>query len=67
MELSKQQLLDCSWGYGNFGCRGGQSWKALKWIQTHGVATRASYGRYLEQVGLTATFCERFIEVEPDI
>lgn len=50
MDISEQQLMDCSWGFGNNGCRGGYSWKALVWAKKHGVASSHSYGRYLAQV-----------------
>ena len=50
MDISEQQLMDCSWGFGNSGCRGGYSWKALVWAKKHGVASSHSYGRYLAQV-----------------
>ncbi|XP_058968750.2 counting factor associated protein D [Pocillopora verrucosa] len=51
MDVSEQQLMDCSWGFGNSGCRGGYSWKALVWAKRHGVASSSSYGRYLAQEG----------------
>lgn len=50
MDISEQQLMDCSWGFGNSGCRGGYSWRALVWAKKHGVASSHSYGRYLAQV-----------------
>ena len=52
MDVSEQQLMDCSWGFGNSGCRGGYSWKALVWAKRHGVASSSSYGRYLAQVSI---------------
>lgn len=45
-----QQLIDCSWGYDNNGCRGGWSWRAFQFVKDHGLATRASYGKYIGQV-----------------
>lgn len=48
--LSIQQLLDCSWGYNNNGCRGGWSWRAFQFVKDHGLATTKSYGKYLGQV-----------------
>ena len=55
-ELSVQELIDCSWAYDNHGCRGGWSWRALKFVGEHGLATRKSYGKYLGQVRV---FCVR--------
>ena len=50
MELSAQQLVDCSWGTGNHGCKGGHYAAALSWIYTHQISTDKSYGKYLGQV-----------------
>ena len=51
VELSAQQIVDCSWGSGNHGCRGGWYNKALSWIYMNGVAKAKNYGPYLAQVG----------------
>jgi len=52
IELSQQQIVDCTWGYGNRGCKGGYPYRALQWIMKHGgLATDDSYGRYLAQEG----------------
>ena len=51
--FSEQALVDCSWGYGNNGCDGGESERAFKWIIDSGcIPTEASYngGQYLMAV-----------------
>ncbi|XP_032230875.2 counting factor associated protein D isoform X4 [Nematostella vectensis] len=50
-ELSAQQVIDCSWGSGNRGCKGGYYNKAMSWIYLHGIASAESYGPYLGQEG----------------
>ncbi len=43
VDLSEQQLVDCSEYYGNQGCRGGFRMPALKYIKDHGISTESEY------------------------
>ncbi|XP_069751195.1 digestive cysteine proteinase 1 [Narcine bancroftii] len=52
VSLSQQMLMDCSWGFGNLACDGGEEWRAFEWILKHGgISTTDSYGSYLGQNG----------------
>lgn len=42
--------MDCSWGFGNNGCDGGEDFRAYSWIEKHGLPSEAEYGPYLSQV-----------------
>ncbi|CAF3373464.1 unnamed protein product [Rotaria socialis] len=50
IRLSEQDLVDCSWGFGNNGCDGGLDYRAYQYIMKHnGIALEDEYGPYLQE------------------
>lgn len=48
IKLSQQQLVDCSWKFGNNGCDGGEDFRAYSYIKSvGGLASETDYGHYL--------------------
>lgn len=46
--LSQQALIDCSWGFGNNGCDGGEDFRVYKFMMKHGgIPSEDDYGPYL--------------------
>jgi len=73
VKLAEQELMDCSWTYGNNACDGGEDFRAYQWIiDNGGLASSEDYGEYL----MADDFCRAkttpntvsltgFVNVEP--
>lgn len=62
VSVSQQALVDCSWGYGNNGCDGGEDFRAYGWIKKMGgIPTDESYGGLFRFAWLSARFEHTFI------
>lgn len=55
ISLSEQQLMDCSWGYNNYGCNGGKVDRAFDYVANNGICTESDYS-YLGYVS-TDMYC----------
>jgi len=52
VRFSQQNLMDCSWGFGNNACDGGEEWRSYEYIMKHGgLMSEEDYGHYLGQDG----------------
>lgn len=52
VRFSQQALVDCSWGFGNNGCDGGEDFRVYQFMLKHGgIPSEDSYGPYLGQDG----------------
>ena len=52
VRLSQQALMDCSWGFGNNACNGGEEFRAYQWVIKHGgIPSEFAYGPYLGMNG----------------
>lgn len=70
--LSEQQMMDCSWSYGNHGCNGGLPVFGFKYVKANGMTTLSQYP-YLAKDGhchynstMKATIISDYEEVVDD-
>ena len=48
VKFSEQNLVDCSWNFGNDGCNGGEDLRAYGWMMHNGgLMLDEDYGHYL--------------------
>lgn len=70
MSLSAQELIDCSFGFGNLACEGGYVTKSFTYIKRHGISTQDKYPYKGEQNNCTRVSdsgikLTGFVEVTP--
>ncbi|XP_045455734.1 cathepsin K-like [Melitaea cinxia] len=51
LDLSEQSIVDCAWGFRNYGCDGGFLDRVYRYVLEHGIAVEEDYGLYLEENG----------------
>lgn len=59
LDLSEQQIIDCSWNYGNSGCEGGIMDEAYNYLYSYLAMTEAAYP-FLGQDGWSCNYNARF-------
>lgn len=63
MNLSTQQLIACSKGYGTHGCKSGRTLNAIQYVREHGIVTEEKYPyRFVDDKP-----CDTSVESSPDL
>ncbi|CAH8465612.1 unnamed protein product [Schistosoma turkestanicum] len=70
VELSSQQLIDCSHSFGNHGCLGGEMKNAFRYVEKDGIQTEESYpyltkeSKCQHSKSTSLTYSKSIIEIE---